>query len=206
MSQLSTSPTEVKPIAPCPRCQKPLVDPNGLGWCRSCGYCRSLAESETTNAKAPVVKPGPQNSISATGWALGQTPMWFWVTLVGVVIVAGATFACGRYLKLTPFERALFTSVQMGAGFAMMLIGQFIALLRLAPEDSGLGFKDALFPFRLYGLVMKRLPSTQLTLYMGAWGIAAIVAANLFLGGLGHWLTHLPGTQKTSNIPKVKSK
>jgi len=34
---------------PCPRCGKPLTDAAGLGWCRACGYCRSLEE-----AKAPA--------------------------------------------------------------------------------------------------------------------------------------------------------
>ena len=206
MNHLSSTP-DVNAAAPCPRCQKPLVDPHGLGWCKACGYCRSLVESETTNAKTPDAKPCPQNAMTATGSAIGQTPTWFWVTLAGVILIVSATFLCGHYLnpKFTAFQKALLTTVQILVGVAMMLLGQFIGLLRIAPEDSTLSFKDAIFPFRLYGLVMKRLPSTRHTVYLGVWGIAAIVAANLFIGGLGHWITYLPGAQKTSNIPKVKS-
>lgn len=204
MNQLTSTP-EVNAVPPCPRCKKPLIDPHGLGWCKACGYCRSLAESETTNAKSPDAKPSTPNTVTATGSALGQTPSWFWVTLAGVIIVAGATFLCERYLKFTPLQRASLTTVQIVVGVAMMFLGQFIGLLRIAPEDSTLSFKDALFPFRLYSLVMKRLPSTRHTLYLGVWGAAVIIAANLFIGGLGHWITYLPGAQKNSGIPKVKS-
>jgi hypothetical protein len=199
MSQLSAPPQEAA-AAPCPRCQKPLVDPHGLGWCQACGYCRSLAESETKTDKTPQAKPA---TLTATGSAIAQTPTWFWTMLVGLLLVVAATYACGRWLTFTPLERALLASVQMAAGFAIMLVGQFIALLRIAPEDSGLSFKDALFPFRLYGLVMKRLPSTRHTVYLGAWGCAAIVSAVIFIGGLEHWLNYLPGNQKN---PTQKTK
>ena len=50
-----------------------------------------------------------------------------------------------------------------------MFAGQFLAVLRIAPEDSNLHFWDAVFPFRLYGLVLKRLPTTQTTLFLGIW-------------------------------------
>jgi hypothetical protein len=205
MSQL-TPVSEINPAAaPCPRCKKPLIDPNGLGWCKACGYCRSLAEGEAMAAQAPEMKPAASNSLAATGSAVGQTPAWFWVTLVGVLLVAGATFTCGRYLTFTPLQRALLASVQIGAGVAIMIVGQFIGLLRVAPEDATLSFKDALFPFRLYGLVFKRLPATRHTVYLGAWGIAAIVSAGIFIGGLQHWMTYLPGNQKNqSQIPKVQ--
>jgi hypothetical protein len=205
MNQLSSTAPQTTAATPCPRCKQPLVDPHGLGWCKACGYCRSLTESEAAGAQIPDAKAAAQNSLTATGSAIGQTPIWFWVTLAGVVLVAGATFACGRYLTFTPLQRALLASVQIGAGFAIMIVGQFIGLLRIAPEDSALSFKDALFPMRLYGLVFKRLPATRHTLYLGAWGVAAILSAAVFIGGLQHWLTYLPGNQKNqSQIPKVQ--
>ena len=187
------------PAVPCPRCQKPLVDPNGLGWCKECGYCRSLEESQkTAPAAAPTSAPA-LNQLTATGSAIGQTPTWFWVTLIGIALVVGATFAGGRYLPLSPLERALVTTLQIAGGIAVMFLGQFIAVIRIAPEDSTLTFFDALFPFRLYGLVMKRLPRTRHTLYLGAWGVAAIVSAAVFIGGLDHWLKYLPNSKHKGN-------
>ena len=84
-----------------------------------------------------------------------------------------------------------------------MCVGQFIGLLRIAPEETSLSFKDALIPFNLYGLVFKRLPSTRHTVYLGAWGIAAIVSAGVFIGGLGHWFTYLPSYQKNQQKTKA---
>src|ERR1035438_5154403 len=159
MSQGIATPAETSAAVPCPRCQQPLIDPHGLGWCKACGYCRSLAESEKQagqTAQAPSAKP---NTFTATGSALGKTPRLFWIALIGVVLIAGATFAGGHYLTLKPLERALLTTVQIGAGIILMFVGQFLGLLRIAPEESTLGFWDAIFPFRLYGLVFKRLPS-----------------------------------------------
>jgi hypothetical protein len=171
-----------------------LIDPAGLGWCKACGYCRSLAESEKQSGPAPKT-PAKPNTLTATGSALGQTPRWFWFALIGVVLIAGATFAGARYLALSPLERALLTTVQIGAGIILMFIGQFLGLLRIAPEDSNLGFWDAVFPFRLYSLVFKRLPSTQTTFFLGVWGITAIASALIFVGGLGHWLNYIPKSQ-----------
>jgi hypothetical protein len=192
----------------CPRCQKPLIDPTGLGWCKGCGYCRSLAESEAKAAKAPA-PAAPATTLTAAGSVICHTPSWLWVTLIGTALVAGATYALASWLTLSPLQRALLTSVQMAAGFALMFAGQFFGLLRIAPEESTLSFKDAVFPFRLYSLIFKRLPGTRHTVYLGAWGLAAIVSAAVFVGGLGHWFTYMPGhpknqTQKTKSgrLPK----
>jgi hypothetical protein len=186
---------------PCPRCQKPLVDPQGLGWCKACGYCRSLADSEK-QAPEPVQAPAKPNTLTATSSALGQTPRWFWIALFGVVVIVAGTIAGGHYLTLKPLERALLTTVQIAAGIIVMFVGQFLGLLRIAPEDSTLGFWDAVFPFRLYSLVFKRLPSTQTTFCLGVWGVAMIASAAIFVGGLEHWLNYIPKSQaqKTQSV------
>lgn len=192
----SAAPPSAVPAAPssCPRCKQPLVDPSGLGWCKACGYCRSVAESEVkTEAAVPSAKP---NTVTATGAALGQTPTWVWVTFAGILLITGLTFAGGKFLTLSPLERALLTTVQIAIGAAMMFSGQFIGLIRVAPEESALGFWDAVFPFRLYGIMLKRLPSTRHTIYLGTWGLAAVVSVAVLIGGLGHWMTYLPHNQK----------
>ncbi|HZZ80500.1 MAG TPA: hypothetical protein VFE62_18495 [Gemmataceae bacterium] len=184
-------------VVPCPRCQQPLIDPQGLGWCKICGYCRSLAESEKQTAgmqpKQEEAAPAPpQNTVTATAAAATQMPLWIWISIIGMGAIAGGTYAASRYLHLTPLHQALLTTIQIGTGVVFMLIGQFVALLRIAPEDSTITFWDAIIPFKLYGLVIKKLPSTQLTFYFAVWGVTAIVSAAIFIGGLGHWLTYLP--------------
>jgi hypothetical protein len=194
MSQATATPPAASPaIVQCPRCKQPLIDPQGLGWCKACGYCRSLAESEKQAGPSPKTPTEP-NSLTATGSVLGS-PRWIWISLIGVIFIVGATYAGARFLVLTPLERALLTTVQIGAGIVLMFVGQFLGVLRIAPEDSNLGFFDAIVPFRLYNQVFKRLPAAQTTFFLGAWGITAIVSAVIFVGGLGHWMNYLPKSQ-----------
>lgn len=190
--------------SPCPRCRKPLIDPKGLGWCRACGYCRSL-EDTPQQAAAPVQQSQP-NQVTATGAAIAQMPIWFWVMLLGCAGMVGANFAAGRFLTLSPFQRALFTTVEIGVSVGVLFLAQFFALLRIAPEDASLSFKDAVFPFRLYGLIFKRLPATSWTVVFVSWAIAAAVAAGIFIGGTGHWFNYLPGNQKTQPNQAQKTK
>ena len=81
-------------------------------------------------------------------------------------------------------------------GIIGLLMSVIMVVLSKAVWVQSFGFKDALFPFRLYGLILKHLPSTRLTIYFGAWGVAAIVSAAVLTGGLGHWFTYLPHNQK----------
>lgn len=183
----------------CPRCKTPLIDPGGLGWCKSCGYCKSLENSKKEPPrveKAPIPELESKPSAEPPGSTPRASTTWIWVTMIGSMFVAGATVALGTLLTLSPFERALLTTVQTGGAVVVILFGQFIGLLKVAPDDSTLNFWDAIFPFRLYGLIVKRVPATQLTVYLGAWGLAAIITANIFIGGLGHWLTYLPDSKK----------
>ena len=73
--------------------------------------------------------------------------------------------------------------------------------MRLAPEDPTLSIKDAVFPFRVYGLVLHNLPRTKLSLILGLWGLTAVVTAFLCMGGLGHWFTYLQSNQPKMGYP-----
>jgi hypothetical protein len=187
----------------CPRCGKALTDPSGLGWCQSCGFCKSLEED-----KAKVVIPEAaarsqrlENAKEAVKTAV-SVPRWFWLLLVGVIGFAAVSQLPARQLAANSFERALWTTVQIGAGLFLIFLAQFIAVVRIAPEDEKLGFKDALVPTRLWGLVIKRLPSLSFTLCLAAWGLSIVLSALIFIGGLGHWMTYLPGQKNAPGNAK----
>jgi len=189
MAQLTTPPAEVL----CPRCSKPLVDPRGLGWCQVCGYCRSLAEDRERLPLAP--EPAQRAATAPQAAAAVQVPRWAIALIAGVVVNVVACWAVGRYIPLTPLHRALWTTIQMAAGLLIMFLIQLYALVRIAPEEATLHFFDALVPFRLYGLVCKRLPRLAMVLCASSWALALTLGALLFIGGLAHWLNYLPKSQ-----------
>jgi hypothetical protein len=182
------------PDAVCPRCGQRLIDPTGLGWCKACGYCRSLA----TEAPAQLMArpPQPSRGVVLAGAAF-NLPLWFWALLLGVAVAAGLSFAAGRLLPPgNCLPRALWTSVQIGLGVVLIFSGQLVAVVAVAPEDERLSFKDALMPMRLWGLVIARLPRHSGCLWTSTFGAALVLCAFLFVGGLQHWFTYLPGYKK----------
>jgi len=105
---------------------------------------------------------------------------------------------------MTDLERCLFCTIQIAAGAGLMFVGQIVGFMRVAPEDPSMSFWDVILPFRLYGLVFKRLPYARYAVYLGSWGLAAIVAAGCFVGGLNHWFTLLPKGNRTYEIDVIK--
>ena len=194
---------EAAPVSyPCPRCQKPLVDPTGLGWCQGCGYCRSLEEEKDNHLLK--ASRGPSHATVLTA-AVGNIPLWFWALLVGIAALAGLSLGVGRWLPQgNTFPRALWTTVQLGVGLALIFLGQIIAVVKIAPDDEKLSFKDAIVPTRLWGLVAKRLPRQCGCLCVSTWGLAMIVFAVLFIGGLKHWFAYLPNSKNGNNPPPMK--
>jgi hypothetical protein len=179
----------------CPRCGKPLIDPTGLGWCKACGYCHSLGEEKTEKAEKPASAPARPPLEPPRPPSAGP-PIYLFIILANVILLMAGAYAINRYVRLEPLQRALWTTLQIVAGVLLMFIGQFLGVLRLAPANPTLSFKDCFVPFHLYELVVKNLPSTRWTLYLGAWGLALIASALMFIGGLGHWFKYLPSSEK----------
>jgi hypothetical protein len=178
----------------CPRCQQPLIDPAGLGWCKACGYCRTL-QAERDNAllqKRPEPSRGDMLSKAARG-----IPQWFWILIGGIGVLAGMALAAGYLLPPgNCLPRAVWTSVQIPLGLLVVFAAQLYAVMRVAPDDERMSFKDALVPTRLWVLVAKRLPELSGCVCTAAWGASLALFAVLFIGGLGHWFTYLPGANK----------
>ena len=197
MAQLTTPATNEAPAQEtgCPRCQQPLIDPHGLGWCKACGYCRSLDEDRT---KLPLAPAGPPTSVKTLRPSVQvKVPRWGIVLLAGVIVTATGSWVIGRYVPLQPLHRALWATIQAALGILVMFLGQFFGLLRIAPEEATLHFFDAIVPFRLYGLVCKRLPQMAIVLCIGSWGLTLTLSGLLLIGGLGHWLKYLPKSQES---------
>ncbi len=184
----------------CPRCEKPLVDPYGLGWCKSCGFCRSLEEEKQLMPEEETAVQ-PSNVVLA-GAAVGNLPTWFWMVFVGWFAILLGSYAVGKWFTVDQeFQRAVWTSCQIALGVFAIFSTHFYLLLNLAAEEPTLVFKDAMTGGRLWGMVGKRLPQYGGAVQIAAWGLALIVCASFFIGGLMHWFTYLPGRENNPKHP-----
>jgi len=188
----------------CPKCRLPLIDPTGLGWCRGCGYCRSLEDETAKQLLQHTQARGPQVSYAGL---VGNIPVWFWVLIVGLVAAVAVSLAIGWLLPAgSNFTRAMWTTAQVVVGLLAIFACQLFALVQIAAEDEKLGFKDALVPTRLWSLVCKRLPATACYLWGATWALALVVSAFLFIGGLDHWYGYLPGAKDQKDQKDQKNK
>ncbi|HYT88928.1 MAG TPA: hypothetical protein VEL76_09480, partial [Gemmataceae bacterium] len=112
--------------------------------------------------------------------------------LAGVGVIAVFSLPPRVSLPEEGLPRCLWSTIQLGIGILMILAAQLWALLVLADTDERLSYKDAIFSGRLWGLTLWKLPATRQQLWLGAWGIAAILSALFLIGGLSHWFTYLP--------------
>lgn len=203
-------------VVPCPRCAKPLTDPEGLGWCQECGYCKSLEDPATKKlVETEPAKPAPATvAVQQAGQLVSNIPYWSYILVAGVFFIVVLTILANRRLPaqndnpLTPTQaghglaRAQWTTLQIGVGLLVIFFAQVVALVRVAPADPNLSFKDVFLPFRLWGQVFYRRRRIYMPIVLAGWGIAIAVSAVIFIGGLGHWMSHIP----KSNAQKVSGK
>jgi len=188
-------PAEAAPedAAPCPQCSAKLIDPNGLGWCRACGYCRSL---EVERKSRPLQRPALPATTSPMallecGRMLARAPAWVWVLLTGVVTVVVCSLPPSLSLPEDSLSRCLWCTGQLVVGVLLILVGQAWALMLVADSDDRLGVKDVVVSARLWAVALKRLPETRRQLWLASWGLTAVLSALFLIGGLSHWFTYL---------------
>ncbi|HLJ92372.1 MAG TPA: hypothetical protein VKU02_04185 [Gemmataceae bacterium] len=186
----TTPPAETTPAAPpCPRCGGRLTNPEGLGWCPGCGYCRSLEQDANKAALAapPVARrPSPFGVVEFVE-VLGKLPRWLWVLLGGTAILVVGSFGADFVLEPNSLARALWSSVQLALGVIALLAAQVWAFLLLAPESEHMSAKDLILSARLWSMTCRRLPKTRPQVWLGAWGMVAGTCAVLVVGGLDYW-------------------
>jgi hypothetical protein len=193
-SDINPAPETGEAVQQCPKCHSKLIDPHGLGWCKACGYCKSLSEDK---ARVPLdVKPAPSQpsvlGLVEFGQLLAQLPNWAWVLIGGVAMVAAIDIPLSMALQGDGLPRAIFSTLQIVLGVLMIVAAQTWSLVLLAPSDDKLGIKEAMLPSRLWGMTVKQLPETRGQVWLASWGLACILSAIFIVGGLTHWLSYLP--------------
>jgi len=174
---------------PCPRCGAKLINPENLGWCSKCGFCRSLEEDA---AKMESVAPARARMPSFLGASefldlLGRAPRWLWVLLAGTAVIALLSLVGNLVLPLASLPRAVWSTAQILLGLLGLFGAQVWALFLIAPGDDKVGAKDAIISGRLWGLTFDRLPETRRQVWLGGWSLAAMLLGVFVVGGLGYW-------------------
>jgi hypothetical protein len=187
-----TVPASALPAEPhCPRCGGKLTNPDGLGWCADCGYCRSLAEEEQVIPPPPEpAAPRKPSALGATevGEAMRRMPRWAWPLLGGVVLVAGASSAADYLLPEDGLARALCSATQLVLSVVGLVAAQMWAVLLIGDQEDGLGARDLFLPGRVWRAAFRRLPATRKPVWLGAWSLTALVCGVAVIGGFGYWL------------------
>lgn len=174
----------------CPRCGAKLTDPEGLGWCPGCGYCRSLEEEgQALPAAAPAAAKKPSAlGASEFGEAMKRMPSWAWPLLVGVAVVLGMSIAADTLLPEDCLARALWSAIQMVLSVIGLIAAQLWAIMIVGEREDGLGARDLFLSARVWRAAFRRLPDTRKAIWLGAWSLTALVCGAAVVGGFNYWL------------------
>jgi hypothetical protein len=174
--------------APCPRCGGKLVDPDSLGWCAKCGYCRSLeAESRTVLEAAQPARAASPLGAAEFGNLVQRLPRWSWILGAGAIVVVLLSVAANQAMPEECLPRALWGTFELLFGLLCILTAQVWSLFILAPDDDKLGSKDIVFATRLWALTFRRLPEMRRQVWLGGWGASAALSAAFIVGGFSYW-------------------
>ncbi len=182
--------------AVCPKCGGKLINPDSLGWCMACGYCRSTAEE--SGGPLPVApKPVRKRQHSGLGaieffQVLTWLPRWFWLLVFGVVVVVHGAIFLSMQLPAEGRERAVWSVTLIVAAFTTLMVAQLWAVFLIGSQDERLGARDVLIPFRLWGSTIRRLPASCYPVCLGVWAVTLLICACTVVGGLSYWIPKAP--------------
>jgi hypothetical protein len=183
---------EAAPADPalCPRCGGKLTNPDGIGWCAGCGYCRSLEEEKAVPPPPPPVEQKKTSALGASevGEAMRHVPGWAWPLLGGIALVGVGSVAADYKLPEECLARALWSAIQMMLGVLGLISAQLWAMFLVGAHEDGLGAKDVMLPGRLWRAAFRRLPATRRPVWLGMWSLTAVVCGAAVIGGFNYWL------------------
>jgi hypothetical protein len=171
----------------CPRCRNPLIDARGLGLCQACGYCRSI-EEECMPRGARLPRWMTRLGLVPFAELLGRMPAWVWGIVAAVVAVLPVCHVADRRLPAESPQRAYWSTIQLGLGLLAVLAAQVWTLVYLRKQRDRVGLIDLVFPSHLWYLAFRRVPDTNGAIGLAGGGVAAMLAAVLWVGGLSYWL------------------
>jgi hypothetical protein len=177
-------------ISICPRCGGKLVNPQELGWCPKCSYCRSLEKDQAT-AKLSI-ETAPARTVASRfgecGDLIARIPPWGWIAAGGVCTIVALAFIANRFLAVEEsLARALISLIAIVGSIVTILCVNLWSLFMLAAADEKLGPKDVFIPFGLWVRICEKLPIMRRQFLTILWCLTAFVCAIIIVGGLEYW-------------------
>jgi hypothetical protein len=105
----------------------------------------------------------------------------------GLTVVCGASCAADLCLALPSRERAIWSTAQFILGIIGLLGAGVWVSQRLGLNNENFSLLDLLLPDRLWPLAIKKLPETRWQVCTGAWSLAAMLCAAVWVGGWTYW-------------------
>jgi hypothetical protein len=171
-----------------------------------CGYSRvkPVAGSVSQQTLTPALRPGSSSETLETFRWLFKLPGWFWVLLLGCVVIIGGGILANWWFpaavsgegsrgpRLT--SRTMISTITLAIAVPGILATQMWILFCVALKDARVEFLDAMNPIRAWALAIGRLPATRHPLCSACWCWSAVLTAFLLVGGMDYWM---PGKHKS---------
>jgi hypothetical protein len=183
-------PEEAADNSLCPRCATKLTNPDGLGWCPGCGFCRTLEEEGKALPLPEPERPKKPSVLGATelGEAMRYMPGWVWLLLGGIALVASVSVAADYLLPEDCLARALWGALQMVMGVVGLITAQCWVLAMFGSKEEGIGARDIFLPGRVWRAAFRRLPATRKAVWLGGWSLTGLICGAAVIGGYNYWL------------------
>jgi hypothetical protein len=115
-------------------------------------------------------------------------PRWGWALLGGLAVVGLASVGADLLLPSNSLPRAVWSSAQILVGVISLLLAQVSVCGLLGLQREGIGLQDLIFPDKIWRMAFRRLPETRWQVCWGAWSLALVGFALVFINGLTYWL------------------
>jgi hypothetical protein len=169
-----------------------------------CGYSRAKPVggrvSQTT--LTPALRRGSGSETLETFRWLFKLPAWFWVLLLGFVVIVGGGVLANWWLPAHSMRRTIISTLTLALAVPGILATQVWILFCVALKDARVEFLDAMNPFRAWALAIGRLPDTRHPLCSACWCWAAVLTAIFAVGGMDYWIPskHKPFKSKAKSF------
>ena len=185
-----TATGEAVPATACPRCRGKLADPEGLGYCPRCGFCRAVEREKAQAQTAAAQLCEAANRQVATNWqAVQALPASVWVILVATVFLLPISYLAHRNLAADSRARYVWMAAQISLGVASLAASQLWAFVLVRRKEK-VGLRDLVFPGNLWRHAVHGLPETGGPFSLCAFGGVAVLTGVLWIGRWDWLLTY----------------